>query len=188
MDILEEHLQVLLGNWQDESFSFRGAHYQLVDLDAQPKPAHKPHPPLIMGGDAGPRSARLAAAYADEYNTAFPTVADVRERRGRIAEACAAAGREMIPFSIMTTVIVGADQVDLRDRVTRVAGQTDMDADQLLGSPPESFIVGGVDQVAERLRELAQAGVDRVMCQHLAHRDTEFVALLGQRVAPLVAG
>jgi alkanesulfonate monooxygenase SsuD/methylene tetrahydromethanopterin reductase-like flavin-dependent oxidoreductase (luciferase family) len=141
-----------------------------------------------MGGDAGPRSARLAAAYADEYNTAFPTLDEVRRRRARIAEACERAGREMIAFSIMTTVIVGADRVDLRDRVNAVAGQLDMDADQLSSAAPDSWIVGSVDQAAERLHELAEAGVDRVMCQHLAHQDTEFVALLGERLAPLAAG
>jgi F420-dependent oxidoreductase-like protein len=187
-DILEGQLQVVLGHWSGESLSFSDGHYDLDGLDAQPKPIQRPHPPLIMGGDAGPRSARLAAAYADEYNTAFPGPADVRERRSRIAEACERAGREMIGFSVMTTVIVGDGQDDLRDRLRTVADQLDMDADQLLNGPPDSWIVGDIDSAAEQLHELAQAGVDRVMCQHLAHRDTEFVALLGDRLVPLLAG
>ncbi len=188
MDILEEQLQVVLGNWQEDPFSFRGEHYQLEDLNAQPKPVLRPHPPLIMGGNAGPRSARLAAGYADEYNTAFPTLADVRERRERIHQACERAGREPIPFSIMTTVIIGGDQADLGDRVTRVAQRIGMDPDELLGHPPEPWIVGTVEPAAERLRSLEQAGVSRVMCQHLIPEDTEFVALLGERLAPLVTG
>jgi F420-dependent oxidoreductase-like protein len=187
-DILEGQLQVMLGHWSDEPFSFRDGHYRLEELEARPKPVQKPHPPLIMGGDAGPRSARLAAAYADEYNTAFPAAADVRQRRSRIAEACERAGREMIGFSVMTTVVVGEDQADLRHRVNGVADQLDMDADQLFSGAPDSWIVGDIDRAAERLHELAGAGVDRVMCQHLAHRDTDFVALLGERLAPLLAG
>lgn len=185
MDILEEQLLVVLGNWQAQPFSFSGDHYELRDLDAQPKPVQRPHPPLIMGGDAGPRSARLAARYADEYNTAFPSMDELRQRRASIAEACERAGRDMIPFSIMTTVIVGADPTDLRDRAGRVADMAGLDAAQLLSDPPESWIVGEIDAAAERLHELADAGVDRVMCQHLAHEDTEFVALLGGRLAPL---
>ncbi len=187
-DILEEQLQVVLGHWSDVPFSFPGEHYRLDTLEAQPKPVQKPHPPLIMGGDAGPRSARLAAAYADEYNTAFAAPSDVHKRRTRIAEACERAGREMIAFSVMTTVIIGADEADLRARVNRVADQLEMDADQLLSDAPDSWIVGDIDRAAEQLHELAQAGVDRVMCQHLAHRDTDFLALLGERLAPLMAG
>ena len=94
MDVLEEQLQVVLGHWSAEPFSFHGRHYQLRELQAEPKPVQRPHPPLIMGGVAGPRSARLAASFADEYNTVFPSVAEVRQRRARIAEACQRAGRE----------------------------------------------------------------------------------------------
>ena len=61
-------------------FSFAGEHYRLDGLDAQPQPLQPPHPPLIMGGAAGPRSAALAARWADEYNTPFATLAQVRER------------------------------------------------------------------------------------------------------------
>ena len=83
MDVLEEQLQVLMGHWGDEPFSFDGKHYVLSDLDAQPKPVQQPHPPLLMGGSAGPRSAALAARFADEYNTPFPSLEDVAEFRGR---------------------------------------------------------------------------------------------------------
>ena len=39
----------------------------------------------------------------------------------------------------------------------------------------------------ERLRELAAAGVERVMLQHLLHRDLDAVEQIGRRVAPAVA-
>ena len=107
MEILEEQLQVIRGSWGDELFSFDGRHYQLDELTAQPKPVQQPHPPLIMGGLAGPRSAGLAAMYADEYNTVFPTVDEVRERKARVDAACAERGRDPMPFSVMTGVIVG---------------------------------------------------------------------------------
>ncbi|HEY4824783.1 MAG TPA: LLM class flavin-dependent oxidoreductase, partial [Solirubrobacteraceae bacterium] len=64
VDVLEEQLQIVLGNWRDERFSFHGDHYSLRDLDARPKPIRRPHPPLIIGGSGGPRSLALAARYA----------------------------------------------------------------------------------------------------------------------------
>ena len=55
-----------------------------------------------MGGGAGPRAARLAARYADEYNTVMPTLEEVARAAANIVAACEKAGREPIPFSIMS--------------------------------------------------------------------------------------
>ncbi|HTX32915.1 MAG TPA: TIGR03560 family F420-dependent LLM class oxidoreductase [Solirubrobacteraceae bacterium] len=189
MEILEEQLQILLGNWGDERFTFDGRHYRLDDLEARPKPVQRPHPPLIMGGNAGPRSAALAAAYADEYNTAFPTEEDVRARRQRISAACEAAGRAPIPFSIMTSLIVGSDEDELHDRTARRLEKSGMDlsAREFLADPPPAWLVGTVDQVVERMQGLREAGVARIMCQHLLHDDLDSVALIGRELAPRVA-
>jgi F420-dependent oxidoreductase-like protein len=176
MDILEEQLEVVMRSWVGDEASVDGEHYSLERLDAQPKPVQRPRPPLIMGGNAGPRSARLAARFADEYNTPFPTLDDVRERRARIEEACAQAGRDPIPFSVMTCVIVGADSAEVSDRVRRVADRSGIDPEAV----PESWVVGTLEQAAERFGTLAEAGVSRVMCQHLLHEDAGAVALIAE--------
>ncbi len=188
LDVLEEQLQVVLGTWASDPehpFSFEGEHYRLDALDAQPAPVQTPHPPIIMGGSAGPRSAALAARYADEYNTPFVAVDEVRERRARIEQACADAGREMLPFSVMTGVVIGADETDLRDRAARLEERSGFQ--NLVGAPPGGWIAATVDDAAEQLQTLAEAGVDRVMCQQLLHDDLDAVALLGERLAPAVA-
>jgi alkanesulfonate monooxygenase SsuD/methylene tetrahydromethanopterin reductase-like flavin-dependent oxidoreductase (luciferase family) len=186
MDVLEEQLQIVLGHWREEGFSHRGQHYRLENLDARPKPLQQPHPPLIMGGSGGPRSASLAASYADEYNTPFPTLDDVRERRGRIEQACERAGREPIPFSIMTGVLVGNDGLELRERARRRAEKMGNEAD-FVDDPPPGWIVGTVDQATEQLLALRDAGVSRVLCQHFVHDDLDMVGLLGEELAPRVA-
>lgn len=187
MDVLAEQLAIVLGSWSQEPFDFDGEHYQLHALEAYPKPVQRPHPPVIMGGIAGPRAAALAARYADEYNTVFPTVEQVRERREKIARACEDAGREPLPFSVMTGVLVGNDQSELRDRAHRLAEKQGSDGDALLTEPPAGWIVGTAEQAAEQLTALREAGVSRVMCQHLLHDDIDAVALIGERLAPLVA-
>jgi F420-dependent oxidoreductase-like protein len=186
MDVLEEQLEIVLGNWGDEPFTFEGAHYTLRDLDAQPKPVQQPHPPLIMGGSAGARSVALAARFADEYNTPFPTLEDVGTRRAAVAAACEKAGREPIPFSIMTGVIVGRDDAELRERVGRLAALIGQDADELLSQPPPAWIIATLDEATMRLLALREAGVSRVMCQQLLHDDLDAVALLGSELAPRV--
>jgi F420-dependent oxidoreductase-like protein len=186
IDVLEEQLQILMGTWSDGPFSFSGQHYTLRDLVAQPKPVQRPHPHLIMGGIAAPRGAALAARYADEYNTPFPSLEEVSTRRAAIVEACERAGRDPIPFSAMIGTVLGADAADLEDRARRVAERTGSDADALLREPPNGWVVATVDQAAEQFAAYRDAGLHRVMCQTLVHDDLDAVALVG-RLGSLVA-
>lgn len=64
IDRLDEALQVLTGLFGPAPLTFRGAHYQVTDLDGLPKPAQHPRPPLLVGG-GGPRILALAARRAD---------------------------------------------------------------------------------------------------------------------------
>ena len=186
IDVMEEQLQIVLGTWTQAPFSFSGSHYTLKDLDAQPKPVQSPHPPLIMGGSAGPRSAALAARHADEYNTPFATLQEVSTRRAAVTSACEAAGRDPLPFSIMTGFVVGADEAELRDRAGRLGERIGSTADAVINDPPEAWIVGTTERAAEQLAVLRDAGVHRVMCQNLLHDDLDVLALIAE-LAPGVA-
>jgi F420-dependent oxidoreductase-like protein len=188
MDVLEEQLEIIHeGHWgeRDTPFSFQGKHYTLDGLVAHPRPVQRPHPPLILGGAAGPRAARLAARYADEYNTVMPTLEEIAERRGRIAAACEAAGRDPIPFSVMTTALIGADEADLRRRADELAAWRMDPVDP--AALPETWIAGTLHQVVDRLRAYEAAGVSRIYLQHLHHRDLETVELIGRELVPAVA-
>jgi F420-dependent oxidoreductase-like protein len=180
MDVLEEQVQVILGAWADGPFSFDGEHYRVHDLEAQPKPVQRPHPPVIVGGTAKPRTAALAARYADEYNTVFATPDEVRERRANVERACEQAGRDALPFSLMTGVLVGRDRAELEERARRLVGVIGGDAATFLSEPPSGWIVGTVDEAAEQIDTLSDAGVDRIMCQTLLHDDLDAVAIIGR--------
>jgi alkanesulfonate monooxygenase SsuD/methylene tetrahydromethanopterin reductase-like flavin-dependent oxidoreductase (luciferase family) len=134
-----------------------------------------------MGGAAGPRGARLAARWADEYNTVMPTAAEVRERRERIERACEAVGRAPIPLSVMTGFVVGRDDAELRDRKRALAGWRGTD------ELPDTWIAGTLDEATEQLAALRDAGVHRVMLQNLLHRDLDVLALIGDELAPRLA-
>ncbi len=188
---LAEQLEIVNGEWANGPFDFQGSYYRVKDLDALPKPVQRPRPNLIVGGDAGPRSAALAARWADEYNTTLATLEECRRRRQRLASAWDAAGRDAdaLRFSLMTGCVVGRDRAELLERLGRLLDRTGRGGtpEALMDSPPEHWILGTVDQVVERLRGYEAAGVQRVMLQHLVHDDLDMVALIGDVLVPALA-
>lgn len=193
MELLEEQLEIVHRQWTEDAVTFTGRHYTLDDCPALPKPLQPPHPPIIVGGMAGPRSIALAVRFADEYNTLLASVEDCRERKARLSEACEAAGRDPVTLSLslMATCVVGEDRAQVIERVRHVLrlwGTEDQDPEAVLAERAARWVAGTPGEVIDRLRALAQAGVERVYLQHLAHTDVEMVALLGEAVAPALDG
>jgi F420-dependent oxidoreductase-like protein len=190
MDAFEEQLEIVTRQWDDGAFSFDGEHFRIVDLDAQPKPVQRPRPHFVIGGSGGPRSLRLAARWADEYNTVFIGPEEMAELRGKLDAACEKQGRDpaTLPLSLMTGWIVGETREEVVDRAARLSqwkGEGD-DGEKFLAAQRDAVITGTVEEAVEQLRALHEAGCARVMAQQLLHRDTEAVELIGREVAPLV--
>src|SRR4029078_12731388 len=61
---MEESIAVLKGLLGDAPFSFQGKHYTITDMDGQPKPVQRPHPPFFIGG-GGQRRVTLGRREAD---------------------------------------------------------------------------------------------------------------------------
>jgi F420-dependent oxidoreductase-like protein len=190
MDAFEEQLEIVTRSWDDGAFSFAGTHFTVEELDAQPKPVQRPRPPMIIGGAGGPRSLRIAAQWADEYNTVFADPAGLAEIRSKLDAACAKRDRDpaSLPLSLMTGLIVGETRAEVVDRASRLSqweGKGD-DGEAFLAGLPEAWITGTVEEVVDQLRALHEAGCTRVMAQHLLHRDVESIELIGREVAPLI--
>ena len=189
LERLEEQLELIVRQWTEDDVSFEGRHYRAEGLRAHPKPLQRPRPPVIVGGAAKPRTARLAARFADEYNTTSGSVEQLRERRENLRRACEEAGREPLVLSVMTGCVVAADRAELHERVRRVLAKVrrDGDPEEFVRDRRGSWVIGTVDEVVERLGELEATGVERIFLQHLAHDDVEMVRLVGREVVPAVA-
>jgi F420-dependent oxidoreductase-like protein len=191
MDAFEEQLEVITKQWEDGAFSFDGEHFKIVDLDALPKPVQRPRPPFIIGGSGGPRSLRIAARWADEYNTAFAGAEELAEMRKKLDLACEKQGRDpaTLPLSVMTGWMVGRTHDEVVERASRLSEWKGKggDGEKFLVEQRDAVITGTVEDAIGQLRELHEAGCHRVMAQHLLHRDTEAIELIGREVAPRVA-
>ena len=180
MDRLAEQLEIITRSWQDGAFSFAGEHWAVTDLDARPKPVQSPLP-LLMGGGAMPRGAALAARYAAEYNVVHASPDEAAAARVRLAEACRSAGRDpaTLHFSLMHALLIGTGDDELAER----AGQLGEDLGELRGS----WLAGTPDEIVAKLRAYEDAGVERVMLQHLLHRDEAQLELFASEVMPAFA-
>ncbi len=189
-DILEEQVEIVHRLWDrdEDEVTFQGKHYQLKGCHGLPKPIQDPHPPLIIGGHAGKRSLRMAAQWADEYNVSGQTPEECRKIGEALLSACEAIDRDPVelPLSLMTFTMVAEDEGALEskaERLLRRRGESGDPAAWLASLGPER-LRGTPDQILEHLARYAEAGVNRIMMQHLLHEDLEALALIGKEIIP----
>jgi F420-dependent oxidoreductase-like protein len=165
-----EQVEIVHRLLTEERVSFAGSYYRLDEAPGAPG-VQRPRPPIVVGGSARPGTVEPAVRFADEYNTVYPTLDELRERRRRLDEACERAGRDpaTLRYSMMGRLLLGSPA---RDASAEERAQ--------------SFI-GDVGEVVARLREVADAGCDGVMLQLLEHRDLDVVRSIGRDLAPAVA-
>lgn len=182
-DRLEEQLAVVLGLWrtpEGQRFSHTGRYYTLADSPALPKPAQRPHPPVIVGGRGTRRTPRLAARYAGEFNLPFHPVDATAAQFARVRQACEREGRDpdSLVLSAAQVLCVGVDEAE----VTRRAAATGREPDELRASG----VAGTVQQAVDTLAALAEIGAERVYLQVLDLSDLDHLALVAEQVAPAV--
>ncbi|MFN2628101.1 MAG: LLM class F420-dependent oxidoreductase [Gaiellaceae bacterium] len=189
--LFAEQLEIVHRLWTEKSVDFTGTNYQLEGAPGLPRPVQRPHPPIVVGGSGQRGTAVPAARFADEYNPPFATVRQFAEIRGRVRRTCEAEGRDpdTMRFSLMTGCVIGADRDEALDRARRLHATSPREGDfeSWLSGYSEAALVGSVDEVAARLRELEEVGCERVMLQHLLHNELDSVALIGRELAPEVA-
>lgn len=184
-DLLEDQLAILHGVWSaqaGQTFEHAGR-TRSVRMQADSfRPAQAPHPPIIMGGQAGPRNRRLAATYADEFNVAFAPVTDMRDRHDAVRQACERIGRDPqeLVWSVALVVCCGQSE----EEVARRAAAIGRPVDELR----QNGLAGRPDEVVEKLGVYADAGAERFYLQVLDLSDLDHVRLIAEQVQPPAPG
>jgi probable F420-dependent oxidoreductase len=109
---MTEAIAVLRGLFADGPFSFDGRYYTIAEMDGQPKPVQRPHPPFLIGGTRE-KVLRIAASEADIVGL------DLRQRGEAILDA----------FEARTDVRIGW----IRDAAGERAGRQDINVLRVLG-------------------------------------------------------
>jgi F420-dependent oxidoreductase-like protein len=186
-ELFAEQVEVVVRSWSGERFDHDGPAYTLHDQFALPRPVQQPHPPLVLGGTVKRRFAALAARYATEVNTLGAPDEELRARKEALDRACMETGRDpaTLGYSVMTACFLGETDADVEARVGRFLAVRDGgDPAELIRERRDRWLVGTVDQVAERIEGLRAVGVSRVLLQHLNDGDDDMLALAGERLLP----
>jgi F420-dependent oxidoreductase-like protein len=108
-DRFEEACEVLIGLLSQETTSFKGEYYQLVDARNEPKGVQQPHPPICIGGSGERRTLRTAARFAQHWNFVGGTPADFARKREILRSHCADIGRDPAEILLSSHVMFDGD-------------------------------------------------------------------------------
>lgn len=180
-DLLEDQLAILHGVWSagtGSTFQYTG-HTCRVKLEADYlRPAQRPHPPVVLGGSGAPRSARLAARYADEFNGAFLAVDAMKKAHDTVRKSCEDIGRDPgeLVWSVAQVLCCGQTEAEIARRA-RVIGRdpTALRQEGLAGSPAE---------ILDKMAVFSQAGAERFYLQLYDLSDLDQLRLVAEEVLP----
>ncbi|WP_440709811.1 LLM class flavin-dependent oxidoreductase [Herbiconiux sp. YIM B11900] len=183
-----EFVEILKGLWNETPYSFKGDYYEIENTYLEPKPQVQP---VIYAGGESEGGKQAIARFADAYVTHGGTpdelrtkVADLTSRRAAVSDTPFSA------FGMAAYAIVRDTEEEAQaelDRITDVRGgaayesyQDFISKSQLeqkvdlrdysvsnRGLRPE--LIGTPDQVARRIVEFSDAGVDLLLLQFSPH-------------------
>jgi probable F420-dependent oxidoreductase len=135
--LLREKTEAIKAIWTGDPAEYHGDLVDFGPMWCYPKPAQKPHPPVILGG-SGPKIIERVVRYADGW---MPNRGEVVERIPELQRAARAAGRAPIPVTYYPKA--SAEEIE---RLARVG------IDRLIWYVPPD----GRDAALKKLEELGE--------------------------------
>jgi FMNH2-dependent dimethyl sulfone monooxygenase len=204
-----EWLEVIDGAWREPLLSYAGRYYHVDELIVEPKPvraATRPRPTIYAGGESDAAKAMISrhcdayVMHGDPPERIAPKVADMRARRESL-------GLQPMTFGMAAYAIVRDTETEARReqaRITNVSAgspgyhnyqdwiantkleqRVSLEDYSVSNRGLRAGLVGAADQVAERVREFSDAGVDLLLLQ--CSPQLEEMERFAETVMPLVA-
>jgi probable F420-dependent oxidoreductase len=142
--LLRERILMMKAIWTEEEASFDGEILHLEPSWAWPKPIQKPHPPILMGGAAGPKTIADMVEFCDGWMP-LATRHDLEGNISEVRQAVEDAGRDPSTFTFTTYGAKGT-----RETVEHLI---EVGVDRVVFNLPQRQPAEVLDRVAE-LKEL----------------------------------
>ncbi len=183
LDRFEEGLNVVSQLLKsDTPLDFSGEYFKVKQAVLLPRPARPGGPRILVGGNGVQRTLKLAARFADGWNALMVPPAEIVRLNAQLDAYLHSYGRQPgdVRRSLMTGCIFGRDEaeVDSKVSVRTKGGSTAKDLRQ------RGMLVGTADQIVEQCREIAAAGIQRLMLQWLDLDDIAGLQALADGILP----
>ena len=157
--------------------TFSGKYYELVNAEVLVRPVQK-RLPILIGGGGEKRTLRTTARYADMWHS-FEIPDVMAHKIAVLRQHCAEVGRDPAEIEPIggSWVVIRDDPAKARAFLQRIAEHHGMSA-------PPTAIVGGPDQVAEKIAEYARVGVTGFIVRFADPFDAESIERLATEVRP----
>jgi len=201
----EEWLTVVDGLWSERRFSFSGKYYRVDDAILEPKPTRRPRPTLYAGGES-PAAKSLIARACDGYLMHGDPPERIAAKITDMQLLRDANGLDRMVYGVAGYVVCRSTDTAVRREIERITDVRQNAAgyanyEQWLANTQleqrvslEDYSVsnrglkaglsGTPEQIAERIREFEQAGVDLLLLQFSPQ--LEEMERFSEEVMPLV--
>jgi len=201
----EEWLSVVDGMWKEPEFSFKGKYYEVDGAILEPKPVRKPRPTIYAGGESPAAKALISTrcdawlTHGDPPEIIGPKVDDMRKRR-------AAAGLGPMSFGAAGYAVVRSTDREVKQELHRITDvqenargyanyqdwiqntklerRVSIEEYSVSNRGLRSGLIGTPEQVAERVLEFEEAGLDLLLLQFSPQ--LEEMERFAEEVMPLV--
>jgi alkanesulfonate monooxygenase SsuD/methylene tetrahydromethanopterin reductase-like flavin-dependent oxidoreductase (luciferase family) len=167
----KEALEVMIGAWTNDEFSYAGRFYQVPRLSLVPRPYQRPHPPVWIASRLGTKEIiDFTVKNRHQLLSAWAPPAELRATHDMFAAALAEQGKPDVPFDFpcIRHVFVGeTDAAAQRDGEAAVEYYMKSTAlfRPIGAHEREEMIFGSPDTCAARIERLHRtAGVNYILC------------------------
>ncbi|MCX8161964.1 MAG: LLM class flavin-dependent oxidoreductase [Candidatus Bathyarchaeota archaeon] len=178
-----EGVTVIKKLWTEDSPSYSGRFYRIIEAPLWPKPVQKPHPPIFFGG----RSEAILKAVAemgDGWISWAVSSNEFREKVSMIRDMARRIGRkpETVKPACNLIVSISEDYDEARKIAERyVANFFGKHLDEV----GDFVVYGGVDDCIDGIERFIEAGAVHVAFRPMLNRDIpRFLDIFGEKVIP----
>ncbi len=165
----DESLQIIAALWRGETVSLDGEFYQYDGVRISPLPVQKVLP-LWIGGSSG-AAIRRTVKYGTGWQASFENPAQAGVTVEAIKQGMIDAGREFEDDHFGTGINFRFGKWE-DDIVVRAAARYERGGGR---NARESFAVGGADEVLEKIRAFADAGLPKIILRPMASDDADTI-------------